>query len=201
MTNEVSSRSLLQEAFFRFNKENYKETVAKIVALNVFSFVVFFLLETIPFGYFFGMTVIESLEIRAVATVFNTLTCIYWECIENYFKSKMSNLTQIKNAWLRKKIEQLWEEVSLVTVKLLVNGKTYVVVGLMHGHLGSPIKLIIKVGVIVIISYFGANPLKNRITPFFRRLIFKEAKPVNPIFTVHPIKKKVKETEEVYEEV
>jgi hypothetical protein len=184
MTNVLQNRSLLQEAFFQLNEQNWRKTVAKIVALNVFSFVVFFPLETIVFRYFFGMTLAESVQLRIVAAFFNTLTSIYWERIEDYFESKMSHLPQIKWKWLRSKIENLWQEVSLIIVKLLVNGKTYVIVGIMVGHLGSPTKLLIKIGVIVLISYLGADFLKYRITPFFEKLMFGEKEPVDPIFLV-----------------
>jgi hypothetical protein len=157
-------------------------------------------LETVVFGYFYGMTLAESIQIRTVAAFFNTLTCIYWERIEEYFKSKMSHLPQIKWKWLRFKVENLWQEVSLIIVKLLVNGKTYVIVGIIVGHLGSPTKLLIKVGVIVLISYLGADFLKDRMTPFFEKLMFGEKEPVDPIFRVQTTSRIVELEEEVYEE-
>ncbi|MDQ5883248.1 MAG: hypothetical protein QG654_161 [Patescibacteria group bacterium] len=184
MTNVLQTRSLLEEAFFQFQRENFSKTISKIVALNIFSFAIFFPLETVVFGYFYEMTVVESLQVRFVAFILNTLTCIYWSRIEIFFKDKMSDLKGISSRWLRNKVQNLWEEASLITVKLIVNLLSYVVVAIIVGKFGSYEKLSIKIGVIVLISYLGADFLKYKMTPFFERMIFGEKEPVDPIFII-----------------
>jgi hypothetical protein len=96
----------------------------------------------------------------------------------------MTNPKGIRSRWLRNKVQNLWEEASLITVKLIVNLLSYVVVALIVGKLGSYEKLSIKIGVIVLISYLGADFLKYRTTPFFEKLMFGEKEPVDPIFLV-----------------
>lgn len=166
----------------------------------MFSFFIFFPLETVVFGFFYGMTLLESARVRLVAFILNTLTCIYWPRIETFFKEKMTNPKGISSRWLRNKVQNLWEEASLITIKLIVNLLSYVVVALIVGKLGSYEKLSIKIGVIVLISYLGADFLKYRMTPFFEKLMFGEKEPVDPIFRVQTTSRIVELEEEVYEE-
>ncbi|MDQ5952778.1 MAG: hypothetical protein QG551_6 [Patescibacteria group bacterium] len=165
---ELTSRTLWQEAIFAFEEENRRNTVAKIVAINLVSFILFFPLET----KYFHMMVSESLMVRSVAAVFNTLTAIYWSRIESHFKEKMSHVPGIRWMWLRNKIEHLWEEVSLITVKMIVNLNSYVTVAIILWHVGDPVKLLIKVCIIVVISCLIADPLKYKVVPFFEWVIF-----------------------------
>ncbi len=134
----------------------------KLVTLNLFSFVVFAAVENTLFRYVADMTFHESMKARGIATIFNTLVGIAWPQIELFFESKFAK-HPIK--FLRDK----WEEFSLLCVKVAVNICTYA----LSGHYAFNLKLGIKVGVIVFISFYCADFLKYKLTPFVDTQISK----------------------------
>lgn len=139
--------------FCLYWKEN--NLLPKLIALNLFSLVVFAVIENTLFRYLADMTFEESMKARGIAAIFNTAIGIAWPKIELFFESKFSK-HPIK--FLRDKSE----EFSLLCVKIAVNTCTYA----LSGNYAFNLKLGIKVAIIVFISFYWADFLKYKITPF-----------------------------------
>lgn len=132
----------------------------KLIALNLFSLVIFGIIENTIFRYFFGMTLEDSGKARALAFVFNSIVGIAWPMIEDYVRKSLQF-----HPW--KCIRTKWEEFSLLAVKIIVNMCTY----MLSGHYAVNTKLMLKVGIIVFISFSCADFLKYTFTPWVESLM------------------------------
>lgn len=164
MNKDKGIKSIPERVIFYFGKSP-KELLVQVIALNVFSLVVFAFVENTFFRLRFGMTVPESIKARMLGVLINTPVALFWYRIEIWCKKVFTNS---RYTWLRDK----WEEVSLFIVKIIVNFSIYIIVGLNKGYFSFDSKLVSKVGTIVLISYFLADFLKYKIVPFVRSLIF-----------------------------
>lgn len=165
--NKREKTRLTREMFVGYFGEEPKELLVKIIALNVFSFFIFFFIENTFFRFFYDMTFLDSLNARVLAIFINTPVALFWHPIEKQCKKIF---IRSRYFWIRDK----WEEASLFIVKTIVNFTIYIIVGLNKGHFSFDSKLLSKVGIIVLISYFLADFLKYKVVPFFRSLIIKD---------------------------